>query len=601
MADKDFKVKTGIDLPTPLPIIEGGTGQTSANNALNALLPTQTSAANYFLKTDGTNTSWASAASADSPTFTGTVTLPSTTSIGTVTSTEIGYVDGVTSSIQTQLDAKSNITKTLSEKTADYTLASADSGNIIEFNSASDLNLTLPTYSNVPLTYGSNFKISNKGSGKVNILNQSGTNPLTSITTTGLGSTYSIAYGNGYYVTQSGISFYKSSNGTSFSQISSVGSISASSLNHSRAIYANGLFVILGGTALYTSTDTTTWTSRLSYTSGNAIAIEYANNKFMVVGANGFIAQSTDGITWTSSTGNASLTTQTLYDVTYMSSTSTWYAYTTSSPYIIKSTDDGSTWTQVSVTGLGSAGKSIATNGNILVIAGTLSTFYTSTDGASWTSRSLPNGFNGNYASGTGKVTYDGTVFFISALRSTPTTEIGVLTSSDGITWSRQSYISGTSVIYGAALGPNNSYLFGGTSNTLYTAGTVVTDYKAIPQGIYLPPNGVIDIYNYAQNRYVINGNLGNNISVSSNITMVSGMQYFVDTSAARTLTLPASPSLGDQILVFDASGTAATYNITIARNSNLINANAGNLIIDTNGAAVSLTYTGATYGWKVG
>ena len=41
-----------------------------------------------------------------SPTFTGTVTLPSTTSIGNVSSTEIGYVDGVTSSIQTQLNAK---------------------------------------------------------------------------------------------------------------------------------------------------------------------------------------------------------------------------------------------------------------------------------------------------------------------------------------------------------------------------------------------------------------------------------------------------------------------------------------------------------------
>ena len=41
------------------------------------------------------------------PTFTGTVTLPGTTSIGDVSSTEIGYVNGVTSGIQTQLDAKS--------------------------------------------------------------------------------------------------------------------------------------------------------------------------------------------------------------------------------------------------------------------------------------------------------------------------------------------------------------------------------------------------------------------------------------------------------------------------------------------------------------
>ena len=42
------------------------------------------------------------------PTFTGTVVLPAFTSIGNVTSTEIGYIDGVTSSIQGQLDAKAS-------------------------------------------------------------------------------------------------------------------------------------------------------------------------------------------------------------------------------------------------------------------------------------------------------------------------------------------------------------------------------------------------------------------------------------------------------------------------------------------------------------
>jgi hypothetical protein len=40
------------------------------------------------------------------PTFTGTVTLPDTTSIGSVSATEVGYLDGVTSAIQTQLDTK---------------------------------------------------------------------------------------------------------------------------------------------------------------------------------------------------------------------------------------------------------------------------------------------------------------------------------------------------------------------------------------------------------------------------------------------------------------------------------------------------------------
>lgn len=44
----------------------------------------------------------------DAPTFTGTVVLPSTTSIGTVTNTEIGYLNGVTSSIQTQIGTLSS-------------------------------------------------------------------------------------------------------------------------------------------------------------------------------------------------------------------------------------------------------------------------------------------------------------------------------------------------------------------------------------------------------------------------------------------------------------------------------------------------------------
>jgi hypothetical protein len=40
------------------------------------------------------------------PTFTGTVTLPNTTSIGSISDVELGYLDGVTSSIQTQLNGK---------------------------------------------------------------------------------------------------------------------------------------------------------------------------------------------------------------------------------------------------------------------------------------------------------------------------------------------------------------------------------------------------------------------------------------------------------------------------------------------------------------
>ncbi len=89
-------------------------------------------------------------------------------------------------------------------------------------------------------------------------------------------------------------------------------------------------------------------------------------------------------------------------------------------------------------------------------------------------------------------------------------------------------------------------------------------------------------------------------VSVSSNITISKNINYMVDTSAARTLTLPASPSLGDEIHIFDVTGTAATNKITVNSNSNKINGSVQNLDIDANNAAVVLIYIGSTYGWRV-
>jgi len=88
--------------------------------------------------------------------------------------------------------------------------------------------------------------------------------------------------------------------------------------------------------------------------------------------------------------------------------------------------------------------------------------------------------------------------------------------------------------------------------------------------------------------------------ATSSNITLASGNSYMVDTSAARTLTLPASPSLGAEVHIFDATGSAATNNITVANNSSNINGQATTLTIDKAYAAVNLVYVGATYGWRV-
>ena len=86
---------------------------------------------------------------------------------------------------------------------------------------------------------------------------------------------------------------------------------------------------------------------------------------------------------------------------------------------------------------------------------------------------------------------------------------------------------------------------------------------------------------------------------VTGNTTMVSGRGYFVNTtSAAITMTLPSSPSLGDTCTVIDYAGTADTNNITIGRNSQPIMGSAADLTVATERAAFTLVYVDSTHGW---
>jgi len=88
--------------------------------------------------------------------------------------------------------------------------------------------------------------------------------------------------------------------------------------------------------------------------------------------------------------------------------------------------------------------------------------------------------------------------------------------------------------------------------------------------------------------------------SVSSNVTLSRNYNYFVDTSSARTLTLPSSPSQGDEIRIFDITGSAYLNFITINPSGGKIIGNLDTLWIDKAYAAVSLIYTGSSYGWKI-
>ena len=88
--------------------------------------------------------------------------------------------------------------------------------------------------------------------------------------------------------------------------------------------------------------------------------------------------------------------------------------------------------------------------------------------------------------------------------------------------------------------------------------------------------------------------------AIAANTNLVTRTQYFVTTSSAWTLTLPASPTQGDEIRIFDASGSAATNNIAVSSNSLNLHGSVQNLLMNVAYGSVTLIYTGSTYGWKV-
>lgn len=91
-----------------------------------------------------------------------------------------------------------------------------------------------------------------------------------------------------------------------------------------------------------------------------------------------------------------------------------------------------------------------------------------------------------------------------------------------------------------------------------------------------------------------------NNYQIAADNTLVAGGRYFVDTNGARTLTLPATPAVGDEIWIIDQTGLAETNNITVNNGGSLINGVSDTLVINVNGAIAVLLYTGSTLGWRI-
>lgn len=181
-----------------LGIAAGGTGQTTANNAINALLPSQGSNSGKFLTTDGTNTSWASVsgsgsgtvnsgtqyriayyatagtAVSEAPAITAAKVLVSdingVPSASGTSTTEIGYVAGVTSSIQTQFDSKDDKIVVPNRQAGNYTLVLGDANKLVEMNVGSANTLTIPPNASVAFPTGTKLTASQYGAGQTTLV-----------------------------------------------------------------------------------------------------------------------------------------------------------------------------------------------------------------------------------------------------------------------------------------------------------------------------------------------------------------------------------------------------------------------------------------------
>ena len=173
---------TGLPLSSgvtgTLPILNGGTGQTTANAAFNALAPSQASNSGKYLTTNGTDTSWATLSGVGTVTsVSGTGTVNGLTLTGTVTTSGSLTLGGTLSGI-------SNSSLTNSSITINGTATSL--GGSINVGTVTSVGATVPSFLSItgsPITSSGTLAIGLSGTA---LPTTSGGTGLTSFTANGV-------------------------------------------------------------------------------------------------------------------------------------------------------------------------------------------------------------------------------------------------------------------------------------------------------------------------------------------------------------------------------------------------------------------------------
>jgi hypothetical protein len=158
----------------------------------------------------------------------------------------------------------------------------------------------------------------------------------------------------------------------------------------------------------------------------------------------------------------------------------------------------------------------------------------------------------------------------------------------------------------------NKPTLFSGAYNDLTgkpTLGTAAatnsTDYATAAQGTLatnaLPKAGgtMTGAISFAAGQTFPGAGGLTYVYTTTAVTVTDKQGVLADTaSSAFTVTLPATPSVGAQVVVADAGSNWGTNNLTVGRNGSTIGGLAENLVCDISGVSVQLVYDGTT--WEV-